>query len=75
MGNGASLRSRAALQIEILLVMVHDRRRMLHFAVTQHPTAEWTAHQLREAFPLGHGAAVFCCAIATVFLDTSLCSS
>ena len=35
----------------VFLVMAHDRRRILHFAVTQHPTAEWTAHQLREAFP------------------------
>ena len=35
----------------VFLVMAHGRRRILHFAVTQHPTAEWTAHQLREAFP------------------------
>jgi transposase InsO family protein len=35
----------------VLLVLAHDRRRILHFAVTPHPTAEWTAQQLREAFP------------------------
>ena len=35
----------------VFLVLAHHRRRILHFAVTAHPTAEWTAHQLREAFP------------------------
>ncbi len=35
----------------VFLVLAHDRRRILHVAVTAHPTAEWTAHQLREAFP------------------------
>jgi putative transposase len=35
----------------VFLVLAHERRRIVHFAVTQHPTAEWTAQQLREAFP------------------------
>lgn len=36
----------------VFLVLAHDRRRMVHFNVTAHPTAEWTAQQLREVFPL-----------------------
>jgi len=35
----------------VFLVLAHDRRRILHFGVTAHPTAEWTAQQLRETFP------------------------
>src|SRR5229473_2795062 len=29
----------------------HDRRRILHFGVTEHPTGLWIGQQLREAFP------------------------
>jgi putative transposase len=35
----------------VFLVLAYDRRRILHFNVTAHPTAEWTGQQLREAFP------------------------
>ena len=33
------------------LVVSHGRRRLLWFAVTTHPTAEWLAQQIVEAFP------------------------
>jgi putative transposase len=32
-------------------VIAHDRRRILHFNVTRHPTSAWAIQQLREAFP------------------------
>jgi putative transposase len=35
----------------VFVVLAHERRRVLHFNVTQHPTAEWTAQQIIEAFP------------------------
>jgi putative transposase len=33
------------------VVLCHDRRRVAHFNVTAHPTADWVARQVREAFP------------------------
>jgi putative transposase len=35
----------------VLVFLTHDRRRIRHVAITAHPTAAWTAQQLREAFP------------------------
>jgi len=35
----------------VFLVLAHERRRIVHCGVTLHPTAEWTAQQMREAFP------------------------
>ena len=35
----------------VLVLLAHDRRRIRHVAVTAHPTAAWTAQQLRDAFP------------------------
>ena len=37
----------------VFVVLAHDRRVIKHVAVTAHPTADWTARQLREAFPGG----------------------
>jgi len=35
----------------VFVILSHDRRRPVHVAVTERPTAEWVAHQLLEAFP------------------------
>ena len=35
----------------VFVVLAHYRRRVVHFNVTEHPTAAWTARQLVEAFP------------------------
>ena len=35
--------------LSVLIVLAHDRRRIVHFNVTDHPTAEWTAQQMVEA--------------------------
>ena len=34
----------------VLVILAHDRRQIVHVAVTEHPTATWTAQQLRNAF-------------------------
>jgi transposase InsO family protein len=35
----------------VFLVLAHDRRCIMHFNITEHPTAQWTAQQIVEAFP------------------------
>jgi putative transposase len=37
----------------VLIVLAHQPRRVIHFNVTQHPTALWTAEQIIQAFPDG----------------------
>jgi hypothetical protein len=32
-------------------VIEHERRRILHFNVTRHPSSDWVVQQLRETFP------------------------
>jgi transposase InsO family protein len=44
----------STLQVKVLFVFVvvaHERRRVLHFNVTDYPTAVWTAQKIIEAFP------------------------
>src|SRR5215467_11511783 len=44
----------ATIRLRVLYVFIalaHDRRRVIHFNVTEHPTAVWAAQQIIEAFP------------------------
>jgi transposase InsO family protein len=34
-----------------MVVLGHDRRKIIHFAITQHPTQVWLSGQITEAFP------------------------
>ncbi len=35
----------------VFIVLRHDRRQIVHFNVAAHPTAQWAAQQIVEAFP------------------------
>jgi hypothetical protein len=35
----------------VFVLVAHDRRRIVHFNITEHPTAQWTAQQIVDAFP------------------------
>ena len=35
----------------VFVVLAHNRRRVLHFNVTEHPTTAWTTQQIVDAFP------------------------
>jgi len=35
----------------VFIILRHERREIVHFNATYHPTAEWTAQQIMEAFP------------------------
>lgn len=39
------------LALFVLVVLARHRRRVIHFNVTEHPTAGWTGQQMVEAFP------------------------
>src|SRR5262249_51500257 len=35
----------------VCIMLAHERRRIGHCNITEHPTAQWTAQQIVEAFP------------------------
>jgi transposase InsO family protein len=35
----------------VLVILQHERRRLISLSVTDHPTAEWIARQITDAFP------------------------
>jgi hypothetical protein len=40
----------------VFILLEHDRRKVLHFNVTEHPTGAWTTQQIVEAFADGEAA-------------------
>ena len=48
---GTTKKSQAAAALYCFVVLTHDRRKIVHVNVTTHPTAEWAAQQIVEAFP------------------------
>jgi putative transposase len=54
----------------VFVLLAHHRRRIVHFNVTEHPTAGWTAQQVIDAFPATpHRNG--CCGIATLCMAMS----
>jgi len=39
--------------LHILIIVSHERRKIVHFAVTEHPTTQWVIQQIRNATPFG----------------------
>src|SRR5205807_5962373 len=35
----------------VFIVLAHERRRVVHFNISAHPTSEWAAQQIAETFP------------------------
>jgi hypothetical protein len=44
----------------VLVILTHHRRRIVHFNVTEHPTARWTGQQIIEAFPWIRHRNIYC---------------
>ena len=55
----------------VLVILGHDRRRIVLVAVTDHPTAAWAAQQLRNAFPESEAPRYLLHDRDTVFADVA----
>ena len=57
----------------VLVILRHERREIVHFNVTEHPTAQWTAQQLVDAFPFDSAPRVcFVIAIVSTVIDSDI---
>ena len=43
----------------VFILLEHNRRKVMHFNVTEHPTGAWTAQQIVEAFADREAAAQY----------------
>jgi hypothetical protein len=60
----------ARLRVLFVLVVLAHHRRRLHFNITAHPTAAWTAQQIVDIGPRRHRPLPISFAIATRFTET-----
>ena len=51
----------------VMIILAHDRRRIIRFDVTEHPTAIWLSQQVTEAFPWDT-VRVTCCETVTLHM-------
>jgi hypothetical protein len=42
----------------VMIILSHDRRKMVRFDVTPHPTAGWLSRQVDRSVPVGHCSAL-----------------
>lgn len=57
-----------ARPLYILSILDHHRRRLVHCCATRHPTGDWVAQQMREAFPFDEAPAMLLMDNDSIFL-------
>jgi len=53
----------------VFVILSHCRREIIHFKVTEHPTAQWTAQQMVEAFPFDSAPRYLLCDRDNIYGD------